>query len=377
MQAINNNYKNRRLTRQTAPVAYSFDSLGSDVSKERYIEKLELFFDFIGLEGNSLEEKGLTFLAKAKEEVNNDDSKKINPYWIEDSIQDFLTHHKQRFKKGEIGANTLEMYYWPIKKFCDAHKSTLASDIEWKRLEKILPDAPSYSNDRCPTVQEIRKVIKNPNRRVKPVVLVMCSSGIRLRSWLYLKWKHVIPITNAYYLHCRKQEEDEKKEKGLPYNSNITITADDETKIIAAKLIAYDTKNRKEYFSFITPEAYYALKEWMDYRRDVQHEGVNGESWLVINEKISFATAPKRLEYTGLKRMRYRAPKKEGLRSDLPEGKRRYEWKESHGYLKFFETYAGTVMHPYNVKLLISHELGVEASYWKPTELQLLEDFTC
>jgi hypothetical protein len=63
LQAINNNYKNSRLTRQTAPVAYSFDSLGSDVSKERYIEKLELFFDFIGLEGNSLEEKGLTFLA--------------------------------------------------------------------------------------------------------------------------------------------------------------------------------------------------------------------------------------------------------------------------------------------------------------------------
>ena len=70
-----------------------------------------------------------------------------------------------------------------------------------------------------------------------------------------------------------------------------------------------------------------------------------------------------------------RALKKEGLRSILPEGKRRYEWKESHGYGNFFETHAGLVMHPFNVKLLMDHELGVEASYWKPTEMQLLDDY--
>ena len=70
-----------------------------------------------------------------------------------------------------------------------------------------------------------------------------------------------------------------------------------------------------------------------------------------------------------------RALKKEGLRSVLPEGKRRYEWKEPHGYRKFFETHAGLVMHPFNVKLLMDHELGVEASYWKPTEMQLLDDY--
>jgi hypothetical protein len=33
-------------------------------------------------------------------------------------------------------------------------------------------------------------------------------------------------------------------------------------------------------------------------------------------------------------------------------------------------------MHPYNVKMLIDHKLeGSENSYWKPTELQLLEDY--
>ena len=233
-------------------------------------------------------------MAKAKHEVNDNGEQ----YWIDNNIEDFLRHHKQRFDNGKIAAITVENYYWPVKAFCDAHKRNLPSAIDWERLEKILPDALSYSNDSCPTVQEIRKVIKNPNRRVKPVVLVMCSSGIRLGVWMYLKWKHVEPITNASYL-CWKKQQLELEEKD---HSQIVITKDDdETKIIATKLLVYDSKRRKQYFSFITPEAYYALKEWMDYRRDVQPEDVNGECWLVINEKVSFATAPKKLEYVRLK----------------------------------------------------------------------------
>ena len=163
-----------------------------------------------------------------------------NPDWIEDNIKDYLTHYKERYKIGKISGNTLEMYYWPVKAFCEAHKRSLQSDIDWDDLSKIIPETSSYSNDRNPTVQEIRKVVKNPNRRVKPMVLVMSSSGIRLRAWLYLKWRHVEPKMNAEYLIWRKQEEEEKKDKGLPF-TDITITKDDETKIIAAKLTAYDS----------------------------------------------------------------------------------------------------------------------------------------
>jgi hypothetical protein len=202
----------------------------------------------------------------------------------------------------------------------------------------------------------------------------MCSSGIRLGAWDYLKWKHVIPITNSHYLHWKKQKEED--ENG---HSNITITSDDESKIIAAKLIVYNDgegDNSHQHFSCITPEAYYALKEMIDYREQVQGEKITGESWLITNEKVGFATAPKKLTYNGLRRVLNRTLKTEGLRSVLPEGKRRYEWKQSHGYRKFFETYAGSVMHPYNVKMLIDHKLeGSENSYWKPTELQLLEDY--
>lgn len=101
MQALKNNNNNNNssdrttitiITRQTAPVAYALNSSDSPSTKERYTEKLKVFFDFIGMEGDSLEEKGQNFLAKANQEIN--DNK--NPYWIEDHIKNLLIHQKQR-----------------------------------------------------------------------------------------------------------------------------------------------------------------------------------------------------------------------------------------------------------------------------------------
>ena len=63
----------------------------------------------------------------------------------------------------------------------------------------------------------------------------MVSSGIRLGAWDYLRWKHVKPINES------------------------------DGEIIVAKLDVY-SGDVEEYYTFITPEAYTALKEWMDFR---------------------------------------------------------------------------------------------------------------
>ena len=40
----------------------------------------------------------------------------------------------------------------------------------------------------------IRRLVEYPDRRIKPLVYTMRSSGIRVGAWDYLRWKHVIPI---------------------------------------------------------------------------------------------------------------------------------------------------------------------------------------
>ena len=343
--------------RQTAPVEYALTYINSPYTKSQYKSKLKLFFDFLHLPGNSLEEQGQAFLAQARS----------NEYWAEDSIRLFLDFHKQRVLiKKEIAAGTVGTFYRPIKTFCDAHERDFLllpnNRIDWKRISKALPRAKSYSNDRAPKVEEIRKLVEYPDRRIKPLVFVMCSSGIRVGAWKYLRWKHVTPI------------KDEKTDE-----------------IIAAKLIVYADEH-DQYYTFMTPEAYNALKEWMDYRT-LHGETITGESWLMRDKwrtvdvkseigeddkkcgRVGLVTIPQPLSYEGIKKVLSRALWDQGLRHVLSEGVRRHEWKGAHGYRKFYKSRAEQVMKPINVETTMGHSTGISHSYYKPTEHELLEDY--
>jgi hypothetical protein len=50
------------------PVSYAFMFCNSPSTKTQYPRRLKLFFDFIGLEGEDLEEQGQAFLDHAKQE---------------------------------------------------------------------------------------------------------------------------------------------------------------------------------------------------------------------------------------------------------------------------------------------------------------------
>ena len=49
--------------------------------------------------------------------------------------------------------------------------------------------------------------------------------------------------------------------------------------------------------------------------------------------------------------------------------------KEVHGYRKFYKTRAEQEMKPLNVELLMGHKLGLQGSYYKPAEKDVLADY--
>ena len=155
---------------------------------------------------------------------------KNNPDTIENELTRFVIEQKDRVVLKQIAAGTLRNYVKAVRLFCKMNKI----QVSWELLAKGLPPVRQYAEDRIPTIEEIKKLISFPDRRIKPIVLTTLSSGIRIGAWDYLKWKHIVPIENA-------------------------------GQVVAAKITVYG-EEPDSYYSFITPEAYYSLLEFMDFR---------------------------------------------------------------------------------------------------------------
>jgi hypothetical protein len=83
----------------------------------------------------------------------------------------------------------------------------------------------------------------------------------------------------------------------------------------------------------------------------------------------------KKLKSSGIKRLLERAIWEQGIRKPLTEGLKRHEWKAAHGFRKFYKSRAEQIMRPINVEITMGHNIGVSASYYKPTEHEVLEDY--
>ncbi len=319
------------------PYSLFLHAMKSSVTKKKYSRRLEMFFNFIKIPGENLEEQCLTFVNSGRNNVN----------WVFTNILKFVLFYKERINKKEISGATLINYLKAIKLFCEMSDIS----INWKKITRGLSRGKRYASDRIPTIDEIRKIVEYPDRRIKPIVYTMCSSGIRLGAWDYLKWKHIIPIMN------------------------------DNNEIIAAKIKVY-ADEEDEYFSFISLEAYFYLKEWMDYRRDAG-EKISEESWLMRNlwdvttpTGKGLATVPVKLKSSGIKRLMERVLYGQGIRTRLQEGKKRHEFQVDHGYRKFFKTRCELGgMKPINIEKLLSHSTGISDSYYRATEQELLSDY--
>ncbi len=268
------------------------------------------------------------------------------PDWVFQSVLRFAQAQKERVANGEISPGTLRNYIKAIKLFCEMNDLV----IVWKKITRGLPKARRFADDRAPTLDEIRRMIEYPDRRIKPVVYTMASSGMRLEAWNYLRWSHIKPIERN-------------------------------GKIVAAKMIVY-AGDPEEYFTFITLEAYRALASWMNFRKD-SGESIRPNSWVMRDLWDTkkgciqhFVTIPKKLKATGVKRLVEDALWTQGLRTKLPAGKRRHEFQANHGFRKFFKTICETAgVKSIAIETLMGHSTGISDSYYRPSERDLLEEY--
>ncbi|MGA9150146.1 MAG: hypothetical protein WBZ36_06190, partial [Candidatus Nitrosopolaris sp.] len=336
-----------------------------DRTKGQYLSRLVVFFNFLELEVPSEKVRGRTggrgTTTADKLEMQAalflKEFKSKGKEWAQKCLMRFIGHLNEQVKEGKFGRGTIRNYYKTVKRFCDSQ------DIElgWKRITSGLGKVKRVANDRAPTSEEIQRLIQYPDRRIKPIVCVMESSGIRIGAWEYLRWKHIRPL----------DKNGQPVDKDLPAREDGQITA--------AKISVYGGEE-EEYFSFITPEAYQSLKEWMDFRA-ANGEDINGESPLmrdIFPFKYGRSTAqnPTMILVESVWKIIERGLKEQGIRKPLVKGAKRYEFQGAHGFRKYFKTRAEQAgMLPFNVETLMNHSLGISDHYGRPTEYDLFKDY--
>lgn len=311
-------------------------AMKAPMTRDRYQTRVAKFFEFIAINGTTVEEKAKNFVNEAK----NDST------WAFNSIMKFTYFEKQRVDRKEITGATVRNYVKSIKLFCEMADIP----IQWKKITRGLPRGRKYADDRIPTLEEIKKLVQYPDRRIKAIVYVMASSGIRIGAWDYLQWGHIRPIER-------------------------------EGKVIAAKMIVY-AGEEEEYFTFMSSEAWEALKNWIDYRR-ASSEVICDSSWVMrdlwdtrVAQGRGFASLPKKLSALGVKRLMERAIWAQGLRTKLEPGKKRHPYQANHSLRKWFKTRCEIAgMKPINIEKLMNHSCGISDAYYRATENELLEDY--
>ncbi len=153
-------------------------ALKAKETKRQYPHRLDKFLVFMGLKG-SIEEKCTELYEFTKNNTNV----------IQSFLIKFINYQKKRIESKEISEGTLVNYIKAVKLFYSMNDII----INWKKLAKGIPAERHNADDRIPTIEEIKKLLEYPDRRIKPIVYTMLSAGFRKGSWDYLKWKHIIP----------------------------------------------------------------------------------------------------------------------------------------------------------------------------------------
>jgi integrase len=273
---------------------------------------------------------------------------------IEDEITDFIIFLKER----NYSLASQKGYLHALNHFYDVNDITIRlkkiskflsnDDVVFSETEKEhdLNNNDSGNGDKPYTHEQIAKLLEFADIRTKVMILLMCSSGMRIGALPTLKIGDLIEIPrfNVYQI----------------------------------RVYAYSKSQR--YHTFCTPECKKAIDSYLDYRRSCG-ENITPKSPLFRREFDKHdvwqaAKEVKALTKASVKKAIGEILYSSGLRTPLataPEIKdkrrlnTRRETAMSHGFRKFFDTWCThSGMNGKYVKFCTGHSLGVEDSYFLP-----------
>lgn len=266
---------------------------------------------------------------------------KSNARLIEQKIIEFILHLK---KEGKSYA-AIRMYLAAVKAFYKINDIVLNDS----KISKFLPEQKRVRKDRAYDYKEISKLLEIADERMRVVILLLASTGIRIGALPELRLRNLEKINIQYY-----------------------------------KITVYENYNQ-EYMTFCTPECSKAINDYLD-MRSTYGERVNTYSFLIREQfdiRDPFAIAkPRQITHRSLEWKLINLAERSGIRKreHQTESKKyssiRKDVAIAHGFRKFFTTQlVGSKVNPEIREMLLGHKIQLMSAYYRPTEEEIYAEY--
>jgi len=287
--------------KQEEEIDLFFHSLKSKETRIKYSSYLKKYLEITGIE-NPLSER--------------------DPRLIERQIIDFII----KMKKEDKNWGAIHNYVAMILSFYKINDVILNTT----KISRFMPEQRKVKKDRGYRHEEISKMLEIADERMRVVILLLASTGMRIGA---------IP--------------------------SLRISNVDENKITV-----YENA-KEEYFTFITPECKNAIDSYID-MRSRYGEKINDNSFLIreqfdIRDKFAIGACK------GIGR--------EVLQWKLRDIARRSNVRSkqlpiAHGFRKFFTTeLVNSKVNPEIREMLLGHKIGLASCYYRPTEDEMYQEY--
>jgi len=242
-----------------------------------------------------------------------------DPRLIEEKIISFISLLK---KKG-LGHAAILNYVTPILTFYEINDIILNK----KKIRKFIPAYKKVKRDRGYTREEIHKLLDIADERMRVVIYILASSGIRITALCSLRIRH------------------------LQKN----------------KLTIYEGDN-EEYTTFVTQECKAAIETYLEMRKRYG-ENITSNT-LLIREQFDVRNPgkPKEMNRNIIMKKIADLCNRAGIdKSDIPA---------CHGFRKYFTTQlVNARINPEIREMLLGHKIGLASVYYKPTEEDMFLEY--
>jgi len=245
-----------------------------------------------------------------------------DPRLVETEIITFILEMKKKGKSSTAIGNYVKavISYYKINDVV----------LNTKKISRFMPERRRIKKDRAYTHSEISKMLEIADERMRAVILLLSSSGIRIGAIQSIKLRNL-------------------------KDSKLTVYED----------------FKEEYLTFITPEAKKTIDAYLDMR-------------LRYGEKLTDNTYLIREQFDIRDQFQIKKPKQIGrdairwMLTDITKrcGVRTLEVPIAHGFRKYFTTQlVNSRINPEIREMLLGHKIGLASAYYRPTEDEMYEEY--